>query len=57
MLPKFSRKPYTVQLTAKFTPCVIFSHVQFKALVKTRMPHTGKPTAHVGLVHASLRLF
>ena len=44
-----------VQLKAKFTPCVVFSHAQFEALVKTCVPRASEPITRVGLVHASLR--
>ena len=32
----------TVQLTSKFTTRVVFSHVLFEALVKTRVTHTSE---------------
>ena len=43
-----------VQLTSKFTTCVVFSRVLFETLVKTHVTHTGERIAREGLVHASL---
>ena len=39
---------------SKFTTCVVFSRVLFKALIKTRVPHVSEQIAREGLVHASL---
>ena len=39
---------------SKFTTRVVISRVLFKALIKSRMPHTSEGIAHEGLVHASL---
>ena len=44
----------TVQLTFKFTTCVVFSCVLFKILVKTRVTHVSQQISREGLVHASL---
>ena len=45
---------HIVQLTAKFTTHVVFSHVLFEAPVNTHEPHSSEPIAHVGLVHTNL---
>ena len=39
---------------SKFTTRVVFSHVLFEILVKTRVTHVSEQITREGLVHASL---